>query len=79
MNFDRIVSMFMRVIGRRLINGGINKGMALAARKGKSATPAAASAKAVPQSDAERQQTQSARDTAKRARQAARITRRLGR
>jgi hypothetical protein len=55
---------------RRTINTGINKGIALAARKGKPAS------EATPE---DRKQAASARQMAKRARQAARITRRLGR
>jgi hypothetical protein len=67
---NQIVNMVMRLFGRRLINTGINKGIELASRRGK---PAAE------MTEAERAQAQNARAAVKRARQAARIARRLGR
>lgn len=63
---DRIINMIINQIIRRVVNVGINKGVSHFAGKGKS-TPA------------DHAQANSARETAKRARQAARITRRLGR
>jgi hypothetical protein len=70
MNANQIINMVMRMLGRRLINGGINKGIDLAAGRGKPA------AEMTPEEHAQATQ---ARQLAKRARQAARITRRLGR
>jgi hypothetical protein len=63
---DRIINMIINQVIRRFVNVGVNKGINHLATKGKAAplTPA---------------QTNAARDTAKRARQAAKITRRLGR
>jgi hypothetical protein len=64
---DRIINMIINQVIRRFVNIGVNKGIDYAARKGKPAeklTPA---------------QSNAARETAKRARQAAKITRRLGR
>jgi hypothetical protein len=70
MNLNQIVNMVVRMVTRRLINTGINKGIDLAARKGKPKGK---------MTSADHQQANSARETVKRARQAARITRRLGR
>ncbi|MGO4853215.1 hypothetical protein [Phaeovulum sp. W22_SRMD_FR3] len=70
MNANQIFNLFMRFFGRKLLNQGISKGVQLAAGKGKPAhqmTPA------------ERKQAQVGREAIKRARQAARVTRRLGR
>jgi hypothetical protein len=63
---DRIINMIINQVIRRFVNIGVNKGINYAARKGKSEplTPT---------------QTNAARETAKRARQAAKITRRIGR
>ncbi|MDN5787557.1 hypothetical protein [Pseudorhodobacter sp.] len=66
----QIINMVINQIIRRLVNTGINKGVSMFAGKGKPA------AELTP---AERKQAASARDTVKRARQTARITRRLGR
>ena len=61
---NRIITMIINQIMRRAVNYGINKGVSHFASKSKPAAPA---------------QTNAARGTAKRARQAARITRKLGR
>ncbi len=70
MSIDRIISMIMNQIMRRVINTGINKGISHFAGKGKSASK---------MTEAEKAQAGTGRETAKRARQAAKITRRLGR
>jgi hypothetical protein len=70
MDLNQIINMITRMFVRKAVNKGINKGIDFAARRGKS--PAAMSA-------ADHKQANSARDIAKRARKAARITRRLGR
>ncbi|MFZ1727943.1 MAG: hypothetical protein WBO29_09770 [Albidovulum sp.] len=70
MDLNRLINMIIQQITRRLINSGINKGFDFAARKGKpkeEMTPE------------ERKQAQMGKDMAKRAKQAAKITRRLGR
>ncbi len=69
MAIEQILNTVMRLFGRRMINLGINKGVDVAARRGK------------PEADmteAERAQARSARQAAKRARQAVRLGRRLG-
>lgn len=70
MNIERLVTMVINTVTRRLINLGINKGIGAVSRKGKPADKRTA---------ADKTQSQTARETAKRARQAAKITRRLGR
>jgi hypothetical protein len=70
MNTNQIFNLFMRFFGRKLMNQGISKGVQMAAGKGKPAHEMTA---------AERKQAQVGREAIKRARQAARITRRLGR
>jgi hypothetical protein len=70
MDFNRLMNMLMRLFGRKIINYGIRKGTDIVAGKGKpGAKPTAADS----------QQANAARDMSKRARQAARITRRMGR
>lgn len=70
MTFDRLITMVVNVVLRRLINAGISKGIGLWSRRGKASGPV------VPP---EARHHDAARETAKRARQAAKITRRLGR
>lgn len=70
MNMQQLINMVIRTVTRRLINLGINKGMDVVARKGKPKGHITAG---------DRKQAQDARALAKRARQAAKITRRLGR
>ncbi len=70
MNLNQLVNMVIRTVTRRLINMGINKGIDYASRKGKPRAGAAGG---------DRGQSKDARAVAKRARQAAKITRRLGR
>ncbi len=70
MDLGRIIQMVFNQVMRRAVNTGINKGIDLAARKGKPAGQMTAD---------DRKQAASAREMAKRARQAAKITRRMGR
>lgn len=70
MNIERLITMAVNIVTRRLINFGINKGVDAVARKGKPKGRMTAE---------DRKQVQDARALAKRARQAAKITRRLGR
>jgi len=71
MNMGRLINMVINQILRRVVNAGINKGMRTMS-KGQGATKS-------PNQPGSPSQAGTARDTAKRARQAARITRRLGR
>lgn len=68
MDFTRLINTLTRMFTRKAVNFGIRKGTDMMAGKGKPGASAAHKA-----------QSQTARETAKRARQAARITRRLGR
>ncbi len=70
MDFNRLINMVINTVLRRFINTGINKGMNFAAKRGKS------NADMTPNDHA---QANAGRDMAKRARKAARVTRRLGR
>lgn len=72
MNLNQILNMVVKTFTRRLVNWGVNKGMDLAARRGTGG--AAPGAKATP---VQQRQANAAREAAKRARQAAKITRRL--
>jgi len=68
MNLNQIINMIIRIFLRRGINWGINKGMSMVSNRDKqpkSMTPQ------------ERAQSQQMRDATKRARKAARITRRF--
>ncbi|MEZ5779453.1 MAG: hypothetical protein R3E44_13920 [Paracoccaceae bacterium] len=71
MNLNRLINMVVNVVMRRLINTGINKGIGWWSRRGQK--PAA------PVTSTEALHRHEARETAKRARQAAKVTRRLGR
>ncbi len=66
MNADRIISMILR----RLMNTGINKGINLAANRGRDTNE---------MTDEERTQAKQARDIAKRGRKAMQMGRRIGR
>lgn len=66
MNLNQLVNMVINTVVRRLVSLGINRGVDHVSRKGE--------AKGV-----DHGQSRAARDLAKRARQAAKITRRLGR
>lgn len=70
MDLNQLVSMITRIFIRKAVNMGINKGIDVAARRGKSPEQMTA---------ADHDQARSTRDLAKRARKAARTTRRLGR
>lgn len=67
MILNRILSTLTRMVGRRLLHWGVNKGIDRIARTG--GKPASVSAK----------QAKDMRAAVKRARQAARLTRRIGR
>ncbi len=70
MNLNQLVNMVVNTVMRRLVNLGVNKGIDLATRMGKSDDEV---------TDDDRAQQAGAKETAKRARQAAKVTRRLGR
>lgn len=70
MTFERVINMVVNVVLRRVINAGISKGMGLWSRRGKASGPV------VPP---EARHHDAARANVRRARQAAKITRRLGR
>ncbi|MFN3294747.1 MAG: hypothetical protein ACK4S2_12015 [Gemmobacter sp.] len=70
MNFDQIVNTISRIFLRRAVNWGLNKGIDTVAGKGKPKGQ---------MTEAERHLANKGRETAKMARKAARITRRLGR
>lgn len=70
MNFDQIVTMISRIFLRKAVNWGLNKGIDTVAGKGKPRGQ---------MNDSEKRLADNARHTAKMARKAARITRRLGR
>ena len=74
MNLNQIVNMVIRLVMRKAINGGINAGMKGVSRLGKGKA-----ADGSPATSADASQKAQARDTAKRARQAAKVTRKLGR
>ena len=73
MNLNGLLNQFARIVTNRLMNWGINKGINTAARRSGGTT---AGGKMTPQA---RKQERTAREAVKRARQAARITRRMGR
>lgn len=70
MNVNQIFTMISRIVMRKLISKGVNKGIDHVAGKGK---PRAE------MTQAERVQARKGRQAAKRARQAARMTRKIGR
>ena len=67
---DRIIQMIINAVMRQVINRGVKTGIDYASRGGK---PASA------MTPEERRQSQSAKELAKRARQAANLAKRLGR
>lgn len=79
MNLGSIVNMIMRMITRRGIGMAMNKGSKRASGGKGAKPPATAGQTQAGQAQAGRAQSTQARATAKRARQAAAITRRLGR
>jgi hypothetical protein len=70
MDLNRLIQMIVNMFVRKAVNKGINAGIDYASRRGKPA------GEMTPE---ERKQAQDARAIAKRACQAARITRKLGR
>lgn len=77
MNLNRIISMFTRLVMRRAMNWGINKGISQVSRKGTRARPGDdhLSDDGAPRTPASAKKKQ-ARDIAKRARTANRMSRR---
>ena len=73
MNLNQIFGMFARMVTRRAMNWGMNKGIDYASKRTGGKT---AAGKPTP---ASKKQAKNMRQTAKRARQAAQITRRLDR
>jgi diacylglycerol kinase len=67
---DRIIQMIINAVMRQVINRGVKTGIDYATRGGKPVDQ---------MTPEERQQSQSAKDMAKRARQAANLAKRLGR
>ncbi len=67
---DRILQMIINTVLRQLINKGVSAGINHVAGRGKPASQ---------MTPEEREQAQTAKETAKRARQAANLARRLGR
>ncbi|WP_103333398.1 hypothetical protein [Pseudotabrizicola formosa] len=70
MNVNQIINMVMRIFVRKGVNWGITKGTKVVAKRGKPAAPV---------TPAQASQSTLARETAKRARKAAAVTRRIGR
>ena len=68
MSLEKLIQMVVNLVLKRLVNLGVTKGIDLVAGKGKPG------AKMIPE---ERDQAKGLRETVKRARQAAQITRRL--
>lgn len=68
---NQIINMVMRLFLRKAINRGIGAGVNMAARRGKGAKPSDPAA--------ERQQTAQGKNMSKRAKQAMRVARRVGR
>jgi hypothetical protein len=67
---ERLISMIINAVMRQLINRGVKSGIDYAARRGKPTDQ---------MTPLEREQSQSAKSLAKRAKQAADLARRLGR
>jgi hypothetical protein len=68
MNANHLLNMIIRIVTRRLMSKGVNAGIDLAARRGKSKED---------MTPEEREEARKAREIAKRGRQATRIGRRL--
>jgi len=69
MNPNQIINIIIKMVMRKLINKGINAGVEKVARKGKSKDQMTAQ---------DKQNTKTARDMTKRARQAMRVGRKIG-
>ena len=68
MDMNRLINMFMRLFGRKLIDMAVNKGIDYAASRGKPKSE---------MTEAERAQAASGRDMASRAKQIRNVTRRF--
>ncbi len=71
MNVNQIINLVMRLFLRKAISKGIDKGFDMAARRRKPGQPR--------DSEAERLEKQNGQESAKRAKQAMRVGRRIGR
>ncbi|MDO5621095.1 MAG: hypothetical protein Q4G24_06465 [Paracoccus sp. (in: a-proteobacteria)] len=76
MNMNQILNMLQRMLLRRAMNWGINKGIGMLGKR-TAQNGAQTDQPEAPMTPEERKRVQQSRDMAKRARQAARITRRL--
>jgi len=70
MNMNQVINMVMRIFMRKVINKGVNAGIDYAARRG---------SKDGDSSAGQGELAQSSKDTARRARQAAKAVRKIGR
>lgn len=70
MKLDRFLTLVVNIVTRRVINAGINKGIAMFRRRSRPEPPLVS---------ADERHRQEARAAARRARQAAKLTRRIGR
>jgi len=68
MNIERLISMILRQFTRRLVSRGVDAGIDLAARRGRDRTE---------MTPDERDRARNVKQTAKRARQASRLLRRM--
>ena len=78
MNLNQIFNMFARMVTRRAVNWGMNKGIGHVSKR-MGGTTAKGKPTAAANKQAANKQARNMRAATKRARQAARITRRMGR
>lgn len=71
MDLNRLINMFMNIVMRKLLNFGINKGMGAMSKRGRGSDPTEQDR---PMTAQEQRITQDAKEAAKRARKAARIS-----
>ena len=76
MNANQLVNMFFRIVARKFMNRGIDAGINAYSRRGKKNAGAGTEA---PLSPEEKQRAQEARKMAQKARQGAKLVRRMGR
>ncbi|MGO4914954.1 hypothetical protein [Pseudogemmobacter sp. W21_MBD1_M6] len=69
MDMTKLINMIVNIVTRKLINTGVNKGIEVASRRGKTAAA---------MTPADHTQAKAGKDAAKRARQMARMARRIG-
>lgn len=75
MNIERIITMIIRQVSRRFINRGIDAGIDMAARRKRGGQDGSGAPEQL--TPEEHKRAAAAKDAAKRARQAARLTRRM--